>query len=203
MKDSESKKNWTPTTESFGRFLLWLDEDVDSAGESYLQMRRRLVAYFDRKDCAAPDELADETLNRVVRRLSEEGAIETETPAKYCYTVARFVFMESLRAPSKKAVSFDDLPTGGANRFAASVDAEEKALEKEKMLECLNKCTDALDAENRELIVRYYHGEEQIKIRNRKLLAENLGISVNALTIRACRIRARLEICVKKCARKD
>ena len=55
-------------------------------------MRHRLVLYFDRKNCAAPDELADETMNRVARRLEEEGTIQTEAPAKYCYSTARFVF---------------------------------------------------------------------------------------------------------------
>lgn len=61
-------------------------------------MRARLVAYFDHKNCAAPNDLADETLNRVAHRLEEEGIIESETPAKYCYIVARFVFMENVRA---------------------------------------------------------------------------------------------------------
>ena len=70
-------------------------------GLKYLEMRRRLVSYFDRKNCATPDELADETLNRVARRLEEEGAIESETPARYCYIVARFVFMEYLRETHK------------------------------------------------------------------------------------------------------
>jgi hypothetical protein len=36
-------------------------------------MHHRLVAYFDRKNCSSPADLADETLNRVARRLEEEG----------------------------------------------------------------------------------------------------------------------------------
>jgi len=28
--------------------LEWLDDGIDSQGEKYLEMRRRLVAYFDR-----------------------------------------------------------------------------------------------------------------------------------------------------------
>src|SRR5882672_8434992 len=75
----EVKKGWEPTPAAFSRFLTWLDEGVDSGGETYLEMRRRLVSYFDRKRCVSPDELADETLSRVVRRLDEEGTI-TESP---------------------------------------------------------------------------------------------------------------------------
>jgi hypothetical protein len=51
--------------------LAWLDDGVDSGGQSYLEMRRRLVRYFQRKRCLAPDDLADETLKRVARRLAE------------------------------------------------------------------------------------------------------------------------------------
>jgi hypothetical protein len=73
-------KDWSPTRGAFRQFLNWLDEGVDSDGERYLEMRRRLVAYFDRKNCLTPDELADETLNRVARRLEEEGTITALPP---------------------------------------------------------------------------------------------------------------------------
>src|SRR2546423_645005 len=87
MQRLSPKKEWILAPAAFRRLLQWLDEGTDSEGQKYLEMRRRLVAYFDRKSCAAPDELADETLNRVARRLIEEGAIETKTPAKYCYNI--------------------------------------------------------------------------------------------------------------------
>jgi hypothetical protein len=47
--------------------------------------------------------------------------------------------------------------------------------------------------------MRYYVGQGQHKTNNRRALADELGISVNALSIRACRIRDRLEACVKEC----
>jgi hypothetical protein len=97
-------KDWAMTPGGLGQFLNWLDEGVDSSGEKYLEMRRRLVDYFDRKNCPPPDELADETLNRVVRRLEEEGAITDTPPARYCYIVAEFVFLEYLRR-AERAVS--------------------------------------------------------------------------------------------------
>jgi hypothetical protein len=72
-------------------------------------MRERLVTYFDRKNCLLPDELADETLNRVARRIEEEGKIKSESPAKYCYITARFVFMELLRGKDQTKVSLDHI----------------------------------------------------------------------------------------------
>ena len=91
MGKGEAKKTWTITSNAFRRRLEWLDEGENSDGQKYLEMRRRLVSYFDRKNCRAPDTLADETLNRT-RRLEEEGKIASEMPAKFCYITARFVF---------------------------------------------------------------------------------------------------------------
>ena len=56
----------------FRQFLEWLDGGIDSGGQRYLEMHHRLVAYFDRKPCSSPADLADETLNRLARRLEEE-----------------------------------------------------------------------------------------------------------------------------------
>lgn len=95
------KADWALSEDAFSRFLEFLDNGTPTSGSSYLEIRRRLVDYFDRKNCAAPDDL-DDTLNRVARRLGEEGNIVTGAPARYCYTVARFVFLESLRSPTAR-----------------------------------------------------------------------------------------------------
>jgi DNA-directed RNA polymerase specialized sigma24 family protein len=198
MQKAESKKNWAMSSGAFHRLLEWLDEGADSEGRNFLEMRRRLVAFFDRKNCLNADELADETLNRVARRLEEEGKIESETPAKYCYITARFVFMESLREKEKAGVPLNDVLQREGRRLAAE-DTEEKQ-RREKMLDCLEHCTEKLEPASREVIIRYYFGEERVKIENRRALAASLNISVNALSIRACRIRDKLENCVGKCA---
>ena len=189
------------TSTAFQRLLVWLDDGSDSEGGKYLEMRNLLVSYFDRKNCLSPDDLADETLNRVARRIEEEeGSIVSEVPAKYCYITAKFVFLEYLRGTEKAEISIDELPVKeAARRFAEIYDEEERNL-KEKMLACLEKCVGELNAEKRDLIVSFYHGAERVKIENRRALAKKLGISSNALNIRACRIRDRLEICVGKCA---
>lgn len=179
---------------AFERLLDWLDEGEDSDGRKYLEMRRKLVEYFDRKNSRSPDDLADETLNRVARRIVEEGVIETETPAKYCYITARFVFLEHLRETNRESISLDEV---ALSKVAARIDEEVET--KEKRLACLEKCVGELDQGNRYLIVSYYYGRERVKIENRRRMAEQLGISVNALSIRACRIRERLEKCVEKC----
>lgn len=198
MEKTAAKKNWTITSTAFKHLLEWLDDGANSDGQKYLEMRRRLVDYFDRKNCSSPDELADETLNRVARRLEEEQHIESEVPAKYCYIVARFVFLESLRRADKSNVSLDDVLQKGGEKATATANDDERVA-KEKTLDCLERCTDKLEAKNREIIINYYYGEERIKIENRRALAQKLEISSNALSIRACRIRDKLEVCVKNC----
>ena len=197
----ESKKGWELTADAFRQLLEWLDEGTDSGGEKYLEIRRRLASFFDRKNCLAPDDLADETLNRVARRLTEEGAITNTTPTHYLYIVARFVFLEYLRRSETGAVSLDSAsqPSAASVSVAPNSDLQASREEKEKVLDCLEHCLDRLEPENRELILHYYYGEQREKIENRQALAERLGLTINALSIRTCRVRARLEACVSKC----
>jgi DNA-directed RNA polymerase specialized sigma24 family protein len=197
LNDSSSqaglKKHWTLTGPAFAHLLRWLDEGTDSGGARYLAMRSRLATYFDRKNCNDPDVLADEVLNRVGRRLEEEGNVETESPAKYCYTVARFVFMEQLRSPASHEVAIEDLV------LKARDDQADTVYEREAAMDCLERCAGSIDQARRSLIIRYYSGEKGEKIANRKLMADELGVTLNALAIRAFRIRESLEACLAKC----
>ena len=196
------KKDWILNQSAFQQFLKWLDGDADSGGESYLEIRRRLVLYFDRKNCASPDELADETLNRVTRRLEEEGAITDASPAHYCYIVAKYVFLEAVRAPESRKTNVDDLSPSAlaASQLAVPASPDAQELAKEKRLNCLEKCLRRLQSPDQKMILEYYQGEQRAKIERRSQLAERLGLTMNALTIRACRIRTKLEQCVRTCS---
>jgi DNA-directed RNA polymerase specialized sigma24 family protein len=196
-KDVMQKKDWELTQSAFHRLLNWFDEGTDSGGQKYLEMRYRLTKYFDRKNCMSPDDLADETLNRVARRLMEEGSITDTTPAKYCYTLAKYVFLEHLREQGRESMRMSELVVSGKSIDSPVGLSEER--EKERRLECLERCAQKLDPATRELIFQYYSGEQRAKIENRRSLAARLGISMNALSIRACRIREKLESCVREC----
>lgn len=185
--------------EKFEVFLTWLDNGTDSQGRSYLEMRTKLVTYFERKNCIEVDDLADETLSRVARRLDEEGSLEADSPAQFCYIVARYVFLEYLRRPQSKSVQIDENKSESAINRPVVVPDDDDASIKEAMLACLDSCTARLETTSNRLIIRYYQGSERVKIENRRAMAEELGITVNALSIRAYRIRERLHDCVKQC----
>lgn len=195
-REASDKQNWTASASAFQRLLKWLDGQTNSEGQTYLEMRRRLVAYFDRKNCTTPDDLADETLNRVARRLEEENISQTDDPARYCYIVARFVFMEYLRSARREDTLADELTRTTRD---ASANLDQTRGEKDLMLSCLESCISKLQEENRQIIVGYYVGQEREKIENRRSLAQTLGITSNALSIRAYRIRTKLEKCVRDC----
>lgn len=196
---AELKKDWTLNQAALSQILAWLDAGVDSRGESYLEMRRRLVLYFDRKNCLSPDELADETLNRVARKLEEKGEITDVSPAHYCYIVAKFVFLESVRLGKQAGKSVDEITKLGTALPGLTTPSrsEETVEARERMLEFLERCLTRLPPEERNLILEYYQGERKEKIERRSSLAGRLGLTLNALSIRACRIRSKLETCIR------
>jgi DNA-directed RNA polymerase specialized sigma24 family protein len=183
---------------AFTRLLEWLDDGVESNGERYLEIRRRLVSYFDRRNCAAADELADKTFNRIAKTL-ETSVIATRPPARYCYVVARFVLLESFRV-DRRHVSLDEprrLDVLCARNFRFSTD--EAVVTRQQRLDCLDHCLQELRSDQRELAIEYYRDARRQRIDRRRNLAERLGISINALGIRACRIRDALRECVEGC----
>ena len=151
-RNSNEKCPRCPATRS--RVLLqWLDDGTQSNGETYLEMRRRLVAYFDRRNRPSPDALADETFDRITRTLQKDESIAVTPPARYCYVIARFVLLEDLRRVDR-TVPFDE------TRQMALTDvtpADETAADvKDCRLACLDRCLTRLSADQRELVVEVH-----------------------------------------------
>src|SRR5262245_21126583 len=163
-------------------------------------MRRRLVSYFDRRDRRAPDELADETLNRIGRTLVQTGVIATKPPARYCYVVARFVLLEDFRR-ERNHLHLDEPRIAEASRPRSIrlVEPDESELAREDHLDRLDYCLQQLPEAQRDLIVGYYRESRRQKIEDRRELARKLGITMNALGIRVSRIRESLRRCMQAC----
>jgi DNA-directed RNA polymerase specialized sigma24 family protein len=181
---------------AFTRLLTWLDDGDDSNGERYLEMRRRLVSYFERRDRSDAGELADETFNRIARTLGECGVIETRPPARYCYVVAKFVFLEDIQH-ERRYVPLDDTRTN--TRAIVAGEPDDAGTVQEQRLDGLDRCLSELSATDRQFIVEYYEDVRGRKIARRRDMAARMGISMNALAIRAWRIRERLMACVEGC----
>jgi DNA-directed RNA polymerase specialized sigma24 family protein len=183
-------KEWVLTQEDFDRLLVWLNpESREEAGRKYEEIRCRLIKIFSCRGCTESDVLSDETINRVTRKLGEIEADWTGDPALYFYGVAQRVHLEYLRKRPHTVVP--QMPLAAATVETDETEADE--------YECLEHCMQRLAPLKRKLLLQYYQEERQAKIDNRKRLAEQLGIALNALRIRAHRIRLTVQQCVQEC----
>jgi len=174
------------TQAAFDLFLARLDFDRQQAGVKYELLRRKLVKFFEWRGRTLPEDLADETINRVARNL--EAGEEIRNLAAYCVGTARHVFLESLRSRREEALVREITQS-------SVIGAEES----ERRMECLERCLQRLSPQDAELIMQYYQNDKANRIASRKDISARLGIPLNALRIRAHRIRARLESCVEMC----
>ncbi|MFL6230009.1 MAG: hypothetical protein ACJ741_14655, partial [Pyrinomonadaceae bacterium] len=64
-------KQWTLTRDAFEGLLTWLDSDREQAGKKYEDIRSSLIKIFTWRGVAEAEELADETINRVARKVKD------------------------------------------------------------------------------------------------------------------------------------
>jgi DNA-directed RNA polymerase specialized sigma24 family protein len=179
---------WELTPDALERLMARLDADPTVAGEKYEHLRRALAKFFQWHGTPEPDGCADETLDRLARRLESGQAID-DVPT-FARGVARLVRLERVRQAAATPLAFD---TAIAERVAAP---EPEAAD--ERFEHVQACLSELPEEDRDLIVRYYTGEGREKIALRSRMARELGISDNALRHRAQRLREQLKQCARR-----
>lgn len=179
-----ANKRWSLTQEAFDSLLGWLGSDRDQGGRRYEEIRLRLIKIFACRGCCEPEDLADEVINRVAKKVAELEKTYEGDPALYFYGVANKVHLESLKRRQ-------------THRLPPPTDPEPDELEREHR--CLEQCMSRLPPESREMVLQYYREDRSAKIEHRQALAEQFGIAINALRIRAHRIRATLRQCVQSC----
>jgi DNA-directed RNA polymerase specialized sigma24 family protein len=180
-KDKATKE---VTQDKFEAFLLWLSLEKDKAGDEYERLRFRLTTFFATRNCRFPEDLADETINRVIVKTFENTV---ENKLAFCYGVAKNVFLESLRK-EKNHVNIDDIEI-------AAKPVEPKFTDK-----CLEKCLSELSTENRTLIIDYFSENKSAKITLREKISDTLGITQTNLRMKVVRIKQRLKKCLVECS---
>ncbi len=181
-----TRGKWELTGEAFTKFLARLDAKPERAGEQYEVIRLALAKFFDWQGAFAPEDLADEVINRVARKIDEGDALR-DVPS-YCHGVARLVLLEHRKNFLNRRAEVEEI-----NAFAAA----EQTAEGDERPEYLEQCLQELPVESRQLVLRYYQDERRRKIDVRAAMADQLGIPLNALRSRVQRLRERLEQCVK------
>lgn len=172
------------TRERFEGFLVWLSPDRDRAGDAYERLRFRLCTFFSQRRCSFADELADETINRVIIKIEDESI---ENKMAYCYGVARNVYRESLRK-DRPHLDIDEV-------IVAAPEPEEPSFSND----CLDKCLGKLAPDTRELLLEYFSEARRQKIELRRRISERLKTTQTALRMRVMRTKQELKICVQQC----
>jgi DNA-directed RNA polymerase specialized sigma24 family protein len=183
------RQKWALNQEAFDKLLVAFDVDRETAGRKYLEIRNNLTRFFEWRGCSFPEDHADETINRMAKRVFEGEAILNHSG--YAMGVARLLLLEINKGRQREQSALAEI--------GAAPDVYVPEDDDETRLTCLRSCLQTLSPDNRELILQYYQGEKGEKIENRKKLLDRLGIPVNTLRMRALRLRERLQACVEEC----
>jgi RNA polymerase sigma factor (sigma-70 family) len=175
------------TQENFDVLLSWLERNREMAAQKYEKIRQRLIRIFLGRGCYEAEELADETFNRVTRKLPELADNYTGEPTLYFYGVADKIHLEWLRQ-QKKVKQLNLLETDDRDKSLVEIEYE-----------CLEKCLGKLPTDQQRLIVAYYKEDKSAKIENRREMAKHLGMTANALQVKTLRIRTQPRECLQNC----
>jgi len=174
------------TQQAFDALLERLDPDRERAGALFEVLRHKLLQFFSYEGCTLPDHWADETLDRVAKRLSEGSPVEEINI--FTRGVARMILHEA-RLAETRTRNVRELPVSPS-------DANERDAA------CLDGCIAELPSGSRELVEEYYLGTPESRVAVRKALAIRMGVNMEALRSRALRVRRQLEICLQDCREK-
>jgi RNA polymerase sigma factor (sigma-70 family) len=177
------------TQEDFDHLLAWLDFDREAAGVKYEKIRGRLSRLFAARGFYDAEDLADETINRVIKKIQWLKANYTGDPNLYFYGAAKRVAQEAQRRKDKRPVELP-LSPGDAN-------------ETEVRMRLLDECLMELSADDQHLLFSYYADDGAVKINNRKQLVHSLRLSPAALRQRAHRLKAKMKTAVLERLREE
>jgi DNA-directed RNA polymerase specialized sigma24 family protein len=177
----------TIAKESFDELLGWLDPDRDTAGQKYVVIRKGLIRIFISHGISDAEFYADETIDRVTKRLPEIRATYVGDATRYFHGVARNITLEARR---KREVATEVVP----ERTPEEINSDD-------MSECLSECLKDLPSEKRELILDYHLYQGRAKVEHHREMAAELSISEGALRTRAHHLRVNLANCVMECVK--
>lgn len=167
--------------------LKWLAPGRSEAETKFQRIRGDLIRIVASRGCPFPEDLADEAIARVARKVSKIAVDYVGNPALYFHAVVRNVHREYVRR--RKPSSLDHEPW-------ATKTVDDAA---ENHSRCLDQRLQTISDADQALILDYYSRDRSDKIARRKAIATQIGIGLNALRIRAHRIRERLFQCVTRC----
>lgn len=165
--------------------MTWLDPHREAAARKYETIRTGLIRIFVSHGHSDAESLADSAIDRVITRLPDIRDNYTGERERYFYGVARNILMEARRKREVTVQVFPEVASRNPSRSAEH--------------ECLSECLRHLTPDKRELMLDYYLYEKKQKVTHHKLLANERGVTENALRGQVHRLRGSLYKCVLEC----
>jgi len=176
------------------KILDLLHPDEQQAAEEYRKLHERLTRFFEWNSAEDPMALADETIDRLGKRAAEAAVKEgVRDVSAFALGVARHILQEEARRQQKRA---EISRHWKLHESASSAEAQQ-------MEDALQHCLAKMQPDRRTLLESYYVYSGSEKARMHKKLAEEQGLSINALRNRALRARQELESSLRRYLREN
>jgi DNA-directed RNA polymerase specialized sigma24 family protein len=154
-----------------------------------LKLWRSLVRFLRWSRAQEAEDVASESILRLVQNL-RDGQQVLNLDA-YARQIARNVLLEERRRTRR------DIQFRSSALPAMAGPSTDRA---EALSRCMERCMKScLSEQEIRLIEAYYGGDAVSHIAQRKALREKLGLSENALRLKAFRVRQKLQECIKRC----
>jgi DNA-directed RNA polymerase specialized sigma24 family protein len=175
--------------QDFDFLLAWLDSDRDAAGLLYEKIHKGLINFFYFRGCSDGENLADETINRVIHKITTLDLSNDNKPITIFYGFAANVLLEELKKKHYET-NLDD-----------NFSSKDEVYDQTKF-DCLDICLLKLSNDDRDLAIKYYLKSKSDKFEHRRNLAKALEINLTTLHVKLFRIRKNLRKCIEECCAK-
>ncbi|HEY0772138.1 MAG TPA: CHAT domain-containing protein, partial [Sphingobacteriaceae bacterium] len=176
---------------AFDHFINWLGKGSwEEGGIRYEHIRSRLIKFFNYRNLPNMEDLADETLNRVIDNFSKDETSYESKLRQYIDKAAQLVYLEAFKI----------------NRSFVQLELKEASMaedDTDSTRDCLDKCLQKLSETERKILLEYYEPEKKEKREVRARLASRHGFTIAELHYKVARIRLGLKKCVEECIKKE
>ena len=178
-------KNSELTQEQFYRLLDWLDPDRERAAVRYALIQLRLIRFFASRGCVDAESLADKTINVVASKV--EGLTDyVGDRSLYFHGVGKNIYRQHIRPLATESLTDSTIQPPVPPPPPPDL-----------LMTLLEECMNRLELEDQRLVLQYHEEDKQEKIQHRKILAREVGITLNALRIKMYRLNLQLRKCIE------
>lgn len=182
------------------KLLRYFDTNPAIAAEKLLRCRQKLVRRFAAEHCHDAEDLANETLRRVLQVLDRDEKQLTTTIEAFISGFATNVIHEIHRRPDSQRIALEELSPAQEPRCVSLEELELAFSREEALWSCLKQCLDKLTQTDRETLVRYYDSALHEKLKEvRERMALSLGLTSAQLRKHTFKLRAQVEACINEC----